>query len=155
MNASRAVLARPAGRDHAACGVGLVARVSGEPDREVVELALGALTAMEHRGGVGADGEASDGAGVLTAIPWRVLEPWLAEQRVAEPRPFSTAVGMVFLPREPGKRNLARELVAKACATRASSWSAGAPCRCARRRCPRASGSATRTWSRSSPSHPP
>jgi glutamate synthase (ferredoxin) len=111
---SRAVLARATGRDHAACGVGLVARVSGEPDREVVELALGALAAMEHRGGVGADGEASDGAGILTAIPWRLLEPWLAEQRVAEPRPFSTAVGMVFLPREQGKRNLARELVAKA-----------------------------------------
>jgi len=103
-----------AGRDHSACGVGLVARISGEPGRDVVELALGALAAMEHRGGVGADGEASDGAGVLTAIPWRVLEPWLAEQRVAEPRPFSTAVGMVFLPREQGKRNLARELVAKA-----------------------------------------
>ena len=102
------------GREHSACGVGLVAQVSGEPSREVVDLALGALAAMEHRGGVGADGEASDGAGVLTAIPWRVLEPWLAEQRVAEPRPFSTAVGMVFLPREPGKRNLARELVAKA-----------------------------------------
>ena len=109
-----AALARAGGRDHTACGVGLVARVSGEPDREVVELALGALAAMEHRGGVGADGEASDGAGVLTAIPWRVLEPWLANQRVVEPRPFSTAVGMVFLPREPGKRNLARELVAKA-----------------------------------------
>jgi glutamate synthase (ferredoxin) len=101
-------------RDHSACGVGLVARISGEPDREVVELALGALAAMEHRGGVGADGEASDGAGVLTAIPWRLLEPWLAEQRLTEPRPFSTAVGMVFLPREPGKRTLARELVAKA-----------------------------------------
>jgi glutamate synthase (ferredoxin) len=101
-------------RDHSACGVGLVARISGEPSREVVELALGALAAMEHRGGVGADGEASDGAGVLTAIPWRVLEPWLAAQRIAEPRPFSTAVGMVFLPREQGKRNLARELVAKA-----------------------------------------
>jgi len=94
--------------------VGLVAAVSGEASREVVELALGALSAMEHRGGVGADGEASDGAGVLTAIPWRVLEPWLAEQRLAEPRPFSTAVGMVFLPRELGKRHLARELVAKA-----------------------------------------
>ncbi len=105
---------RPAAREHAACGVGLVAATSGEPSREVVELALGALAAMEHRGGVGADGEASDGAGVLTAVPWPVLEPWLAEQRVAEPRPFSTAVGMVFLPREPGKRNLARELVSKA-----------------------------------------
>jgi glutamate synthase (ferredoxin) len=103
-----------AGRDHSACGVGLVARVSGEPSHEVVELALGALAAMEHRGGVGADGEASDGAGVLTAIPWPVLEPWLAGQAIVEPRPFSTAVGMVFLPREEGKRSLARELVAKA-----------------------------------------
>ncbi|NLE22186.1 MAG: glutamate synthase subunit alpha [Actinobacteria bacterium] len=101
-------------RDHSACGVGLVARISGEPDRDVVELALGALAAMEHRGGVGADGEASDGAGVLTAIPWRLLEAWLAEQRLTEPRPYSTAVGMVFLPREHGKRSLARELVAKA-----------------------------------------
>ena len=68
-------------RERAACGVGLVAAISGEPSREVVDLALGALAAMEHRGGVGADGEASDGAGVLTAIPWRVLEPWLANQR--------------------------------------------------------------------------
>jgi glutamate synthase (ferredoxin) len=108
------VAAAQGARDHAACGVGLVAARSGEPSREVVDLALGALAAMEHRGGVGADGEASDGAGVLTEIPWRVLEPWLAEQRLAEPRPFSTAVGMVFLPREPGKRTLARELVAKA-----------------------------------------
>ena len=80
----------------------------------MVELALGALAAMEHRGGVGADGESSDGAGVLTAIPWRVLEPWLATQAIVEPRPFSTAVGMVFLPREEGKRGLARELVNKA-----------------------------------------
>ena len=102
------------GDEHSSCGVGLVARVSGEPGREVVELALGALVRMEHRGGVGADGEASDGAGILTAIPWGVLEPWLAEQRVAEPRPFSTAVGMVFLPTEPGKQHLGRELVAKA-----------------------------------------
>ncbi len=109
--AAEALLER---REHAACGVGLVASIAGEPSRRVVELALGALAAMEHRGGVGADGEASDGAGVLTSIPWRVLEPWLAEQRVAEPRPFSTAVGMVFLPREQGKQHLARELVAKA-----------------------------------------
>jgi glutamate synthase (ferredoxin) len=101
-------------RHHSACGVGLVAQVSGEPSRRVVELALEALAAMEHRGGVGADGEASDGAGVLTAIPWRVLEPWLAGRRIAEPRPFSTAVGMVFLPRQAGKRTLARELVSKA-----------------------------------------
>ena len=100
--------------DHAACGVGFVASVAGEPSRAVVELALAALARLEHRGGVGADGQTSDGAGVLTAIPWKVLEPWLAEQRLAEPRPYATAVGMVFLPREPGKRHLCRELVNKA-----------------------------------------
>ena len=38
----------------------------------------------------------------------------MAEQRIVEPRPFRTAVGMVFLPAEPGKRRLSRQLVEKA-----------------------------------------
>ena len=105
---------RGGGREHSACGVGFVASTAGDPSRAVVELALDALVRLEHRGGVGADGQTSDGAGVLSAIPWKVLEPWLAEQRLAEPRPFATAVGMIFLPREPGKRRLSRQLVDKA-----------------------------------------
>ena len=105
---------RGGGREHSACGVGFVASTAGDPSRAVVEFALDALVRLEHRGGVGADGQTSDGAGVLSAIPWKVLEPWLAEQRLAEPRPFATAVGMIFLPREPGKRRLSRQLVDKA-----------------------------------------
>jgi glutamate synthase (ferredoxin) len=93
--------------------VGFVADGRGKASRKIVELGLAALARLEHRGGLGADGRTSDGAGLMTAIPWPLLEPWLAEQRLAEPRPFSTAVGMLFLPREPGKRRLGRELVAK------------------------------------------
>ena len=99
--------------EHAACGVGFVADGSGKASRKIVELGLAALSRLEHRGGLGADGQTSDGSGLMTAIPWLLLEPWLAEQRLTEPRPFSTAVGMLFLPREPGKRHLCRELVAK------------------------------------------
>jgi glutamate synthase (ferredoxin) len=132
----------PSGRrDHAACGVGFVAAAGGEASYRPLDLALGALARMEHRGGVGADGVSSDGAGVLTAIPWTLLEPWLrpadgsgsptgdrpddgrpgagqAGAHVAAPphRPTSIAVGMLFLPVHKGKRRLGRDLVTKALA---------------------------------------
>jgi len=107
-------------REHAACGVGFVAAIDGAPRRDVVELALTSLARLEHRGGVGADGQASDGAGLLTAIPWDVLRPWLDEHGPAgasaapDPATLGTAVGMVFLPADKGRRRLCRELVEKA-----------------------------------------
>ena len=59
--------------------MGFAAAIDGASRRDVVELALTALARLEHRGGLGAGGQASDGAGVLTAIPWDVLRPWLDE----------------------------------------------------------------------------
>ncbi|HEY1188099.1 MAG TPA: glutamate synthase-related protein [Gemmata sp.] len=53
------------GRD--ACGIGGVAARDGKPSAELLRRALGALKAMEHRGGV--CGDAGDGAGVLLATP--------------------------------------------------------------------------------------
>ena len=107
-------------REHAACGVGFVAAIDGAPRRDVVELALTSLARLEHRGGGGADGQASDGAGLLTAIPWDLLRPWLDEHGPAgasaapDPATLGTAVGMVFLPADKGRRRLCRELVEKA-----------------------------------------
>ena len=107
-------------REHAACGVGFVAAIDGAPRREVVELALTALTRLEHRGGLGAGGQASDGAGLLTAMPWEVLRPWLDEHGPAgasaapDPATVGTAVGMVFLPADKARRRLCRDLVEKA-----------------------------------------
>ena len=107
-------------RAHAACGVGFVAAIDGAPRRDVVELALTSLARLEHRGGLGAGGLASDGAGLLTAIPWDVLRPWLDEHGPAgasvapDPATVGTAVGMVFLPANTGRRRLCRDLVEKA-----------------------------------------
>jgi glutamate synthase domain-containing protein 1 len=55
-------------REHDACGVGFVARASGEPSHEVTQLALEALRRVAHRGAAATD-SSGDGAGVLTQIP--------------------------------------------------------------------------------------
>ena len=52
-----------------ACGVGLVAKITGEPSHEIVEKSLKALCNLEHRGASGADPETGDGAGILIQIP--------------------------------------------------------------------------------------
>lgn len=81
-----------------ACGVGLIANRQGHASHELVEKALSALTCLEHRGACSADQDSGDGAGLMTAIPWGVLTPWLAEQGVTAPSSSQTGVGMVFLP---------------------------------------------------------
>lgn len=55
--------------EHDACGIGFVARLSGEPGHAILTYALTAVGRMAHRGGVAADGKSGDGAGVLTQIP--------------------------------------------------------------------------------------
>lgn len=84
-----------------ACGVGLV--YSPRFSHDVLQKALEALSNLEHRGAVGADGESGDGAGVMTAIPWELLESegWCIKKngsRQSIPNAVR-AVGMIFLPR--------------------------------------------------------
>ena len=55
--------------EHDACGVGLVAKITGEASHEIVEKSLKALCNLEHRGASGADKETGDGAGILLQIP--------------------------------------------------------------------------------------
>src|ERR1043166_7816561 len=55
-------------REQDACGVGFVARASGERSHEVAQLALEALKRVAHRGAAATD-SSGDGAGVLTQIP--------------------------------------------------------------------------------------
>ncbi len=51
------------------CGIGFVTHTSGEPSREIVELALRGLACVKHRGAIAADGLSGDGAGILVPIP--------------------------------------------------------------------------------------
>src|SRR5437868_9102455 len=59
--------------EHDACGVGLVARLSGQPGHDIVAKAVEAVANLSHRGAVAADGKSGDGSGVLTQVPRRLV----------------------------------------------------------------------------------
>src|SRR5204863_10100682 len=51
------------------CGVGFIADIKGRASHQIVADALSVLCNLEHRGAVGADPRAGDGAGILVQIP--------------------------------------------------------------------------------------
>ena len=59
--------------ESSACGVGFVASRTGRADHALLEDGLAALACHEHRGACDADGLSSDGAGVMTDIPFELL----------------------------------------------------------------------------------
>ncbi|NJK36175.1 MAG: glutamate synthase subunit alpha, partial [Oscillatoriales cyanobacterium SM2_2_1] len=91
--------------EHDACGVGFLADRHGQASHRVLKLALESLTCMEHRGGCSADRVSGDGAGVMTAIPWQLLQ-----QQVPQLNPSCGAVGMIFLPIEAERAHLCRQI---------------------------------------------
>ena len=83
--------------DHDSCGVGFVASVAGEASHGIVQKALTALSRLAHRGATAADGKSSDGVGLMTAVPRKLL---LDATGVALDQDRELGVGMVFLPAE-------------------------------------------------------
>ena len=55
--------------EHDACGVGMVANLSGEANHEIVVSGMTILKRLMHRGATGNDPETGDGAGLLMKIP--------------------------------------------------------------------------------------
>jgi glutamate synthase (ferredoxin) len=94
-----------------ACGVGFIASCGGSATHELIEQALSALSCLEHRGGCSADQDSGDGAGLMTAIPWEVLQPWFAEQNLDMPPTEQLGVAMLFLPKDTALLNKARATV--------------------------------------------
>jgi glutamate synthase (ferredoxin) len=92
-----------------ACGVGFIAEPKGVASHDLVDKALCALTCLEHRGGCSADQDSGDGAGLMTAIPWELLNNWLAEQQISIAESAHLGVGMVFLPQEAATADFARK----------------------------------------------
>jgi glutamate synthase (ferredoxin) len=82
-----------------ACGVGFIADQQGRASHDLVTKALGGLGCMEHRGGCSADQDSGDGAGIMTAIPWEILQQWASAHGVTL-APDQVGVGMVFLPQD-------------------------------------------------------
>ena len=62
--------------EHDACGVGFVANIKGRKSHAIVEQGLQILRNLTHRGAVGADPLAGDGAGILIQIPDKLFRDW-------------------------------------------------------------------------------
>src|SRR5467141_2436568 len=97
-------------REHDACGVGCVARASGERSAGIVGLALQALARVAHRGAASTD-HSGDGAGLLVQIPRAFFHREAARLglSLAPEQPF--AVGMFFLPPAPAARERATAII--------------------------------------------
>ena len=90
--------------EHDACGVGFVAHVGNVASHELLLDGLRILENMTHRGAVGANPTTGDGAGVLVQLPdsfFRALRPDLPAAVDGE---NGYGVGMMFLPRDEGRR---------------------------------------------------
>ncbi len=86
------------GRD--ACGVGFIADMKGRRSHKIVEDALQILENLEHRGAVGADPKAGDGAGIMVQIPHTFLAQECQVQGFSLPELGNYAVGHVFMPKD-------------------------------------------------------
>ncbi|MDQ2665345.1 MAG: glutamate synthase large subunit [Gemmatimonadota bacterium] len=93
-----------------ACGVGFLADIQGRPSRALLTQALEALGRMSHRGAVDADGRTGDGAGVMTQIPFALLQSELQALGL-DCTPGNLAVGLLFLPLDAAAADTARALV--------------------------------------------
>ena len=83
--------------EHDACGVGFVAHIKGEKSHSIVQQGLTILKRVTHRGAVGADPKAGDGAGLLMQIPDAFFQGDATDFDL--PKAGEYGVGMVFMPK--------------------------------------------------------
>ncbi len=87
--------------EHDACGIGAIASIKGIKSHKVVVDALDILVNLEHRGGVGAERNTGDGAGMLLQLPHRFFVIEAQKYGVILPDPGEYAAGMLFLSADP------------------------------------------------------
>ncbi|KIZ48217.1 MULTISPECIES: glutamate synthase large subunit [Rhodopseudomonas] len=95
-----------------ACGVGFIANIKGRKSHQIVSDAISILCNLEHRGAVGADPRAGDGAGILVQIPHAFFSRKAAELGFELPAPGQYAVGALFMPRETPWRKVIQSIIA-------------------------------------------
>ena len=98
--------------EHDACGVGFVAHIKGKQSHDMICQGLQILKNLTHRGAVGADPLAGDGAGFLIQIPDAFLRKSCAAQDISLPVAGKYGVGMLFLPRDTAARAACEQVIA-------------------------------------------
>ncbi len=94
--------------EHDACGVGFVAHIKGEKSHAIVQQGLTILERLHHRGAVGADPKAGDGAGMLLQMPDAFFR---AVTDFDLPAEGEYAVGVVYLPQADADRAAMESLI--------------------------------------------
>ena len=84
-----------------ACGVAMVATLTGQASHEIVQAGITALLNLEHRGASGSEPDSGDGAGILVQVPDEFLR---AVVDFALPGVGQYAVGTAFLPADDAAR---------------------------------------------------
>ena len=91
-----------------ACGVGFVCNIKNRKSHEIVQQGLEILERLTHRGAVGADPKAGDGAGILIQLPDAFFRAVVGFDL---PAAGQYGVGHVFLPQEADARNEMQAIV--------------------------------------------
>jgi glutamate synthase (NADPH/NADH) large chain len=97
--------------EHDACGVGFIAHIKGQKSHAIVRQGLRILENLTHRGAVGADPLAGDGAGILIQIPDAFLRAEAGALGFTLPAAGQYGVGMIFLPRDAETRAACEKLI--------------------------------------------
>src|SRR6059058_2613511 len=95
------------------CGVGFIADIKGKKSHKLIEDALAILCNLEHRGAVGADPRAGDGAGILVQIPHKFFAKQADRLGFSLPKPGAYAVGALFMPKETAWRKVIQSIIAE------------------------------------------
>ncbi len=96
-----------------ACGLGLIANIKGVKSHEIVQDGLKILLHLEHRGAVGADPLAGDGAGILVQLPHEFFAAEAERLGFKLPSPGEYAAGQIFMPQKPDLRATCERIVAE------------------------------------------
>src|SRR5437868_4115614 len=95
------------------CGVGFIADLKGRVSHKIVQDALAILCNLEHRGAVGADPRAGDGAGILLQIPHKFFLAKADRLGFSLPKPREYAIGQLFMPRDRDWGQIIRDIWAQ------------------------------------------
>src|SRR5574341_608169 len=97
--------------EHDACGVGFVVNTKGQKSHEIVRQGLLVLINLLHRGAGGREPNTGDGAGILLQMPDKFLRRECGRLGIALPAPTEYGAGLVFLPRDPARREEIQALI--------------------------------------------
>ena len=86
--------------EHDACGIGLIANINNIKSHRTIDDGLSILKNLEHRGAVGADPKAGDGAGIMIQIPHGFFSEEAKRLGFELPAPHTYGVAYLFMPRE-------------------------------------------------------